>query len=753
MGFVAARGESVARPWWVTGLIGAAVVGVLVILGATAADAAHRSLFSGWIYTAASLLAAALCLARAALVPEQRKAWLLFGIAVGAWILGDIYWIVFLSDSSHYPSPADAFYLAYYPLALAGLIALSDLRLARQAWLDGLIAGLATTAVLFAFLVPAVADDSGDTMALVTNFAYPVGDAVLLASLVTLTVLGALPLGRALALLAAGLLLFIVGDTAFLLQELEGAYEEGGWVDPIWLVGFLLVALAAWAPVARPGAAPGGRARHFALAGGFGLLGLGVLVVDHFDRVPTAGLALATLSLAALILRMTLSLAEVERAVRSAEWNAERYRTLVETSSEAVITIDRGGRYTFVNERFTELSGYSADEVLGETILDLLTEGEPRDELARRLTLGIEYEPITIELEGRTKAGDRLWLLANASPMFDDSGEKTGWLAMLSDITARHLAQQALLESESRFRAVFEDAPVGMAVAAIEDDHLGRYLQVNASYCGLTGYPEKQLLEMRPADLVHPADQGTESAALLSVLAGERDSYQVEKRLLSARGEALMVVVTASLIRDAEGEPRYTIRHVIDIGERKRFEEQLEQLATHDPMTGLINRRRLDEELDRELAAAARHGEPGALMMLDLDGFKQINDSYGHEAGDEALIAISHAVLARLRRTDIFARVGGDEFVVLLPRTSVGDASAIAADLLRTVRATPVAAGEGDERLTASVGIAVFTADEEVPIDDLLTAADRAMYDAKHAGRDRYAVAADQAIAGGRGEG
>ncbi len=277
-----------------------------------------------------------------------------------------------------------------------------------------------------------------------------------------------------------------------------------------------------------------------------------------------------------------------------------------------------------------------------------------------------------------------------------------------------------------------------MALTSVEPGRLGRFVRVNRRYCELLGYTEEELLALDSAQVVHPDDQPKEVELLAELVSGKRAGYELEKRLVAASGKTIEVLAACSLARDEAGRPLYAIRQDEDIGARKQFEHELHELATHDPMTGLINRRRLDEELERELALADRYGEEGTVLMLDLDGFKRINDSYGHEAGDEALIAIAEAVSALLRRTDSFARVGGDEFVIVLPRTGLAGAERFAEKLLEAVRETALKAGDGGQHLTASIGITAYSKGAVTDVVELLARADDAMYAAKHAGRDRF---------------
>jgi diguanylate cyclase (GGDEF)-like protein len=194
------------------------------------------------------------------------------------------------------------------------------------------------------------------------------------------------------------------------------------------------------------------------------------------------------------------------------------------------------------------------------------------------------------------------------------------------------------------------------------------------------------------------------------------------------------------MIRDDAGQPVHALAQVLDISERRSYEERLKHLADHDPLTGLPNRRALEGSLEDHLARCRRYGAAGGLLLLDLDGFKMVNDTLGHAAGDELLVGCADALRRRLRETDVIARLGGDEFAVLIPVEDRDEAERVAQALIDTVREY-AAGGMASERgrVTASIGIALF---EDAPLTarEMLIRADFAMYAAKSAGKDRYAL-------------
>jgi diguanylate cyclase (GGDEF)-like protein/PAS domain S-box-containing protein len=305
-------------------------------------------------------------------------------------------------------------------------------------------------------------------------------------------------------------------------------------------------------------------------------------------------------------------------------------------------------------------------------------------------------------------------------------------LVVSRDVTGERSAERARREAEERFRAAFEHAPIGMAIVGLD----GRFRAVNDALAEILGRGPDALAEIAPGDLLHPDDRPRAAEALVPIMRGEGDDHASELRLVHADGQVVWVNVNVALVRDADGRALHLLGQLQDITERKRYEERLRHLADHDPLTGLLNRRSFERALSRHAAGIRRYGATGALLVLDLDGFKHVNDTHGHVAGDELIVSCARAVAGRLRATDVLARLGGDEFAVLLPHGTENEAVEVAEALVEVVRN---AGGTERARVTVSVGVAAF--DEiMVTADEVLVRADRAMYEAKAAGRDGHAV-------------
>jgi diguanylate cyclase (GGDEF)-like protein/PAS domain S-box-containing protein len=243
----------------------------------------------------------------------------------------------------------------------------------------------------------------------------------------------------------------------------------------------------------------------------------------------------------------------------------------------------------------------------------------------------------------------------------------------------------------------------------------------------------------RPISILEPPElEGEQHDLTQRVFAGSAVE-QLETERVRKDGSRVAVSLTISPVKDRQG--RTVLASVIarDITDRKRYEQRLRHLADHDQLTGLLNRRRFEEELKRELARAGRHHTRGAVISLDIDNFKQINDAAGHAAGDAILIEVSHVLARRFRTADITARLGGDEFAVLLTDVTPEAARAAAYDLLTAIQNSRPGFGGRALKARASIGVAAFESDDATS-SEVIVHADLAMYAAKSAGGDRVVL-------------
>jgi diguanylate cyclase (GGDEF)-like protein/PAS domain S-box-containing protein len=414
------------------------------------------------------------------------------------------------------------------------------------------------------------------------------------------------------------------------------------------------------------------------------------------------------------------------------------YRTAFDSAPIGIALVSPEGRWLQVNRALCQLVGYTEEQLLELNISDLTHPDDLAATLERkqRQVQGTHVEN-RIEKRYVRADGTTVWVAVTSTLVRDAAGAALYSVAQIENINDRVHAQAALGEAEERFRRAFNDAPIGMGLVAPD----GRWLRVNERLTEITGFSEAHLLNSTFQDITHPDDVDIDVEHSRQLLAGEVRSYQMEKRYVRPDGQSIWVMLSVSLVRGIDNEPLYFISQVENINERKRVERELTRLAEHDSLTGLLNRRRFQQELERELKRARRAHGRAAILYIDIDHFKRVNDTHGHKAGDDVLQSIARRLVLRLRATDIIARLGGDEFaVLLLDLDSIEDARRIADEIRTAVRSEPVPVADTMVNVTISIGIATL-GEGEGSDDQVLIAADNAMFEAKRSGRDGVSLA------------
>jgi diguanylate cyclase (GGDEF)-like protein/PAS domain S-box-containing protein len=524
--------------------------------------------------------------------------------------------------------------------------------------------------------------------------------------------------------------------------------------------------------------------------------------------------------------------------------------------------LDLEQRFRYANETHRNWLGIDPEQLLGRRLLDVV--GTRNHQLAGS-ALAQAYAGKPASYEGELFNGnERRYAHGNFQPDFDENGHVCGIFTALIDITERRNLELQLHESEQRFFSAFQHAAIGMALTRPD----GQFLRVNTAVCQMLGYSEQELLELNIDQLSHPEDVGVDEAMMAQLLAGNRDSYQLEKRNVHKDGHIVHILLSVSLVRDAAGTPLYFVSQVQNISQRKAFEDALHRerelaevtlrsigdavittdpqvcitslnpiaeamtgwssveargrpieeifqlfdaerghgvanplraaieknaivdlagktllrhrhgfdtpvedssapihdhagnviggvlvfhdvsenralalkmihLTQHDTLTGLPNRSQLPDHIDRAIATASRRQQRAALLYIDLDNFKQVNELVGHAAGDQVLRGLISQLQSGLSGDELLSRYGGDEFVVLLPHVdSAGQVASQCQTLINRGEQTRIAGLPGHS-LHLSIGISIYP-DDATSADDLLQHAETALMAAKTQGEHGY---------------
>lgn len=404
---------------------------------------------------------------------------------------------------------------------------------------------------------------------------------------------------------------------------------------------------------------------------------------------------------------------------------------LAEDASDLISRLTPEGVYAYVSPSARKILGYGPDEMIGRSVHDFVRP-EDRAELRTSLEGCVAGSDVrTVVYQVRRKDGSHIWFETTIHSSRDEDTEGLIELQTTSrDVTERKHTERALREAEERFRSAFDFAAIGMSMVS-ED---GRFIRVNRSLCRILGYVEVELLGMTFQEITHPEDLEKDLRYAHQVLAGEIDHYQMEKRYVHADGHYVWALLSVSSARDSESDRPMFISQIQDITDRKAAEEKLADLALQDPLTGLPNRRLLWDRIEHALDRTGRRAESLAVLFVDLDDFKTVNDRFGHSVGDEVLRQTANRLTTVLRSGDTLARLGGDEFVIVCE--DLLDGRVLDSILTRIDEAMAPPMDIGPLRLTVSLSAGVALPEPGAGVDDVVAQADRSMYRMKRSRSD-----------------
>lgn len=430
----------------------------------------------------------------------------------------------------------------------------------------------------------------------------------------------------------------------------------------------------------------------------------------------------------------------------------ERFRRLVEQVPAVIYTdaIDENGTTTYISPRILDLLGFTPEQWIQNTAswFDAL-HPDDKDRAWEEYEEGRDSgAPWALEYRMRRVDGDYRWIREEDMVVTDSTGVARMVQGVMYDITERKEAEEAAAQAETKYRAIIEQIPAITYLDPVDEDELSLY--VSPQIQSILGCSQEMYVEVPSwwSDHLHPEDKDR----VWEAYERARDHGEAmvqEYRMIRDDGRLVWIREEAATLFDEKGKPWLVQGLMHDITERKVAEEQVAYMAYHDALTGLANRALLEEMLEASIARARRSDTSVALLFMDLDGFKEVNDTLGHDTGDMLLRAVADRLVEATRDTDVVARQGGDEFLVLLSDISKEDQPSSAAKAMEIAELmaqrvhhamrSPIAVGEHEVSTSASIGISVFPSDAS-DMRTLMKNADAAMYESKRAHSGGYRI-------------
>lgn len=397
---------------------------------------------------------------------------------------------------------------------------------------------------------------------------------------------------------------------------------------------------------------------------------------------------------------------------------------------EPFVMSDLDSNITYVNEAFTEQTGYTLAEVQGKNP-SILQSGKTSRQTYRAMWQALKQgDSWTGEFINKHKNGRLFWHQLSISPIKDLNNQVTSYISIQKDITDQKNHEEVLRQAAN----VFEYANEGIMIT----DPDGAIIDVNNAFCSITGYPREEIIGQNPRVLKSGRHE-PEFYRTMWLEIERQGHFRSEVWNRRKNGEVFATLQTISAVKEGD-----TIRNYValfsDITSLKKNQERLEYIAHYDPLTGLPNRALLADRLAQGMKQAQRTGKVLAVAYIDLDGFKDVNDEYGHHTGDELLTILAKSMQKVIREADTLARLGGDEFIIILnDLDDIADAFPFLNRVLRSVSTIKDIQGNSID-ISASVGLSFYPQQDSLQPDQLIRQADQAMYIAKQSGKNRYSI-------------
>jgi diguanylate cyclase (GGDEF)-like protein/PAS domain S-box-containing protein len=432
-----------------------------------------------------------------------------------------------------------------------------------------------------------------------------------------------------------------------------------------------------------------------------------------------------------LELRVRQRTADLEHTTRELADSEERFRLISTSAKDAILIIDEEEAITYWNPAATAMFGHAAEAALGRNMHDLLAPSRYREDIRRgfarfRLSGSGPMIGRTIETMALRQDGGEFPIELSISILL--LGGRRYAVGIVRDITERKLVEEKLQLAASVFANSYDGVIITDARNIVVD--------INPAFSRITGYSRADIIGQSPKILASGRQDAQFYAGMWQSLC-EHDFWQGEIWNRRKDGHVYAERLAISAVRDGAGQLQHYIGVFTDISQIKAHEAELDHIAHYDTLTGVPNRRLLADRLNQAITRTQRNGKFLAVCYLDLDGFKPVNDEYGHAVGDELLVTITGRLKEVLRAEDTLARLGGDEFVLIFTDLAKPEEISAVLDRILAVVNAPLQIEDAALSVSASIGVTLYPQDDADP-DTLLRHADQAMYHAKEAGKNRY---------------
>ena len=732
------------------------LIGIIIsIIGIQLSDDESLILFYDnmhWTFgtVSAALLAYLGFLTKKSDTTQKSSFW--FFIGFSAYAIGQIIWDIQTYISySEFPSPSDFFYLLLGPAISIGLffeVIKSNNKINKYVFLLDLLAlSVATLTLILVSYIPRKGDL--DFLSIGVLVSYPT--TLLIPVLMILLMITSMRLNFK---SHVGIFFIALSITAFSWMHwnsmaLDGLTSSGSWFNTTFSIAILIAGLT----VSNWQLSFVDNEKYDRFSEGFLrflpittviLSSTAIIIVDSYIDSTLVVRQLVYVGAAIVIIiasirqgRLLKERDELLEAQSEALKSANIIKTILNTAPLRIFWKDNDLNYLGCNDLFAKDAGFKhAEQIIGKSDYEMGWKAEAnlyRSDDINTIKSGIST--IGYEEPQTTPDGNQIWLRTSKVPLKDpNTAETIGVLGVYEDITLQHTISQRLK----------------FALSGSSDGLWDWNMQTNEVYYSprwfeMLGYKFGDFEETLDtwSTLIHPDDRVQTLSKVNDYITGKVDKFDIEFRMKHKDGHWVDILSRAKLAEDDNGNlltPRRLVGTHVDITNRKKLEQQLHHIANYDTLTNLPNRYQLSYLMEKALNESRDNQTSVAILYLDLDGFKEVNDEYGHEIGDKLLVTISNRIQITLQKNDIVARLGGDEFVIILKDVEQNSDVEIAIEKILSTTSQPITISNYIIQISASIGVTYYSNQENIDSDQLIRQADQAMYFAKQSGKNRYHI-------------